>query len=281
MSVTVALILVNSPICAKTRKGKVASSYTRYRVKRGDTLTKISNRTSVSIVKILKINRMDYHDRLFVGKILKIPKKERIRRGKISRYRSKRKKGKKIYRVKRGDTLFSIARKFGTTPKIICRANSIDIESRLLVKMRLVIPSHRSRVRTCATSGVVRWRKRGRLKFSWPIRHVLQCKRDSGNGIRAIGVFIKARPGSKIVSSANGVVKKIGHMRGFGNYIIVQHKNRYLTVYSNLKRINVKRGSRVRRGATLGFISRRDKQFHFQIDRAGKPLNPLRILPKL
>ena len=277
-----ALILVNSPISAKTRKGKVALSFYIYKVKRGDTLTKISKRASVPVVDILKLNRLDYHDRLYVGKRIKVPnKKRRYNKKKVYRKKAKKRRSVKRYRVRRGDTLFSIARKFDTTPKAICRANSIRINKSLRVNMRLSIPKYKRNVRTRATSGRTRWRRKGKLKFSWPIRHVLKCKRDSQSGIRAIGVIIKARPGSKIISSAKGTVKKIGYMRGFGNYIIVQHKNRYLTVYSNLKRITVRKGSRVRRGGTLGFLSRKKREFHFQIDRAGKALNPLRVLPKL
>ena len=53
---------------------------------------------------------------------------------------------------------------------------------------------------------------------------------------------------------------------------------RYITVYSNIEKINVKEGEAVKKGSLLGKIST-DSILHFQIGKSGKPQNPLEYLP--
>ena len=50
---------------------------------------------------------------------------------------SKGKKGAKVYIVKKGDTLFSISRKYNTTPKVLCSKNGLKTTSILRVGQRI------------------------------------------------------------------------------------------------------------------------------------------------
>ena len=107
-----------------------------------------------------------------------------------------------------------------------------------------------------------------------------EYKKDEFNGVRPIGIIITGTPGSAVLSSAPGVVKKIGQMRGFGKYVVINHAGRYATVYANLGEITVSEGEKILAGYMIGKINKSDKRIHFQIDFEGKPENPLKYLPK-
>ncbi len=114
--------------------------------------------------------------------------------------------------------------------------------------------------------------------FSWPLKKVSNYRRDGTEDIKSIGIFITGSSNSDVVASLEGVVKKIGYMRGYGRYVAISHEGRYVTVYSNLSNIYVKEGERVSKGGVIGTLSS-DRTLHFQIGHAGKPENPLKHLP--
>ncbi len=190
---------------------------------------------------------------------------------------TRRNSGNKTYRVKRGDTLFSIARKFHVSVNTIRRTNNIRQGSTLYSGQRLRIPSQ-EKSRIARTAGSSRTQRRPR--FSWPLTSILTIRRDSLDGVRPIGIIITGRPGANVQCSAMGTVKKIGMMRGYGRYVIVKHGTSYLTVYANLAQISVQEGQRVPRGRTIGRINHRDHSLHFQINKGGKAKNPLSLLPE-
>ena len=74
-------------------------------------------------------------------------------------------------------------------------------------------------------------------------------------------------------------------LEGYGNTIIIQHKNNYATVYANNKKNLVKKGKWVKRGqnvAEVGLSSGKSNvpYLHFQIRKWNRPRNPLFYLPK-
>lgn len=187
-------------------------------------------------------------------------------------------KGKIInYTVKKGDTLFRIARNNNTSVNEITALNNLGNRNRIYAGMKLRIPSTAKdgKGNTSSESG-----KGGKedLSFLWPLKKVDKYKRDGEEGVKPIGIIITGPARSSVIASESGVVKRTGYMRGFGRYVVVNHGNRYLTVYSNLKSVNVKEGDRIHKGGTIGLISD-DRTLHFQIDYAGKPRNPLEFLP--
>ena len=52
---------------------------------------------------------------------------------------SKNRNGKKVYSVKKGDTLSSIARRYRTTPKVLCKKNGLKINSNLRLGQKLKV----------------------------------------------------------------------------------------------------------------------------------------------
>jgi len=184
----------------------------------------------------------------------------------------------RCYVVKSGDTLFSIAKRSGVSLKKIQDVNGLDERSKIFKGMKLKIPANNQAVNKKCSDSPEKVSESCKPLFSWPLKKVKGYSRDGKDGVKSIGIIIKGNPGGDVIASENGVVKKVGYMRGYGKYIVVKHENRYITVYSNLMDVDVKAGDRVQRGVRIGKISD-DMTLHFQIDRAGKPENPISLLP--
>ncbi len=203
-----------------------------------------------------------------------VKKKERRSRTKRADY--------KYYRVKRGDTLYGISGKFRVPVSLITKENRLKSRNSIKAGMKLKIPvssgNRKKRISGERAAGKSE-RKPRAPAFRWPLNNVVRYSRDGNKGVKSIGILIEGRSGSKVISSARGVVKKIGRMRGYGTYVVVMHKNRYITVYSNLAGVNVFTGKNIRKGDVIGDLDR-NHTLHFQINQEGKSLNPLKYLNK-
>ena len=60
--------------------------------------------------------------------------------------------------------------------------------------------------------------------------------------------------GSKIYATNNGRVKEAGYHYSYGNHVIIDHNNGYLTLYAHMSRINVRVGQVVGRGDVIGYV---------------------------
>ena len=122
------------------------------------------------------------------------------------------------------------------------------------------------------TAGGVRWQ--------WPARGKL-LKSTALTAKK--GIIISGQAGQKIVAAATGEVVYSGNsLRGYGNLIIIKHDDTYLSAYAHNRDLVVKEGEAVRGGqqiATMGVDSKGAPVLHFEIRKNGKPVDPLRQLP--
>ena len=91
-----------------------------------------------------------------------------------------------------------------------------------------------------------------------------------------LGQSVVAAAAGKVVYSGNGLI-------GYGNLIIIKHDAHYLSAYGHNRRLLVKEGSEVKAGekiAEMGDSGKEGTLLHFEIRRDGKPVDPLRYLPK-
>jgi len=183
----------------------------------------------------------------------------------------------KYYIVRKGDTLFSIAKRSRMSLKTLLNFNNLKENTTIYTGMKLKIPCNKiAKNNPCRESDKIT--THSKPFFLWPLKRIKSYSRDGKDGVKSIGIFIKGNPGSEVIASEKGVVKRIGYMRGYGKYIVLNHDNRYISVYSNLMDVNVRVGETVQKGVTIGNISN-DMTLHFQIDHKGKPENPLKLLP--
>lgn len=92
------------------------------------------------------------------------------------------------------------------------------------------------------------------------------------------GITIGAEAGGAVCASAGGTVSRVSWLPGYGTIVIVQHRDRYRTVYGNLSTATVKRGQAVTAGQRLG--SAAGPGVHFEVWRGRSRLNPLTVLPR-
>ncbi len=89
---------------------------------------------------------------------------------------------------------------------------------------------------------------------------------------------IAANKGVKVSSFADGKVLITGKNSSYGNYILIEHKNGFQTLYAHLSAISVKTNQVVKKGKTIGKVGMTGKatgpHLHFEIRYNGKYLNP-------
>lgn len=68
------------------------------------------------------------------------------------------------------------------------------------------------------------------------------------------GVDYGAPTGTAVRSVGDGVVEFAGVQNGYGNVIILKHRNNYTTVYAHLSRINVRKGENVSQSQNIGAV---------------------------
>ncbi|MBU8911367.1 MAG: LysM peptidoglycan-binding domain-containing protein [Desulfobacterales bacterium] len=114
--------------------------YVFHRVRRGETLSGIAKKYRTSIRAISVANHINKKHRIIAGKVLKIP--GRANAANIHAVASRPAvSGKRLtYKVKSGDNLWNIARKFNTTTKNIMAINKLST-TRLSIGQRLNITS--------------------------------------------------------------------------------------------------------------------------------------------
>ena len=123
-------------------------------------------------------------------------------------------------------------------------------------------------------------RQKGNLRL--PVRGTVAGRfgtpRDGGGTWR--GLFIKAGAGSEVKSVANGRVVFAEWMRGFGNLLIVDHGDSYLSIYGNNDSLLKQVGQAVKGGETLATVGNSggnpDSGLYFEIRHQGQPIDPMK-----
>lgn len=92
------------------------------------------------------------------------------------------------------------------------------------------------------------------------------------------GIDIQAQEGTPIRAVYDGKVQIVQFFLGYGRVIIIDHGQRFHTLYANVADPEVKAGQLVRRGETIAFLGhsavREDPVLHFEIRFQGKAQNP-------
>lgn len=260
---------------------------TVHTVKKGETLYSIARQYGVSYQAVLELNKIADPSKIYVGQKISIPDKGIAAGENAAPVTSS---ASQTYRVKRGDTLFSISRTFSVTVDAIRKANNLTEASVLKEGMVLTIPGKAQSVTVSQSGGTVqtdakpvtntvevRPSKEAPLsaKTQWPVT----AKSVSYLTGKLYGVVITAETDEQVRSLSSGTVVSAGPYRGFGKVAIVQAANGYLYVYGGCDMLSVKEGDAIKPGTILGRIGvdsiSKQPQLYFLVYKDNKPIDPL------
>jgi len=271
-------------------RGRVSKkkTYIYYKVKKGDSLSKIAKRFNTSVKKLIALNNLKKPYILRPGQKLKVPS--------VKSYLKKRKSGLKrnnraiyksslfskvpvyrYYRVRKGDSVHRIARRFKVSSKTIIRENKLR-------KPYILRPGQRLKI-LVGYRDVLKLNRPIQFKFPLDGR-VDPTVREKGYP----GIFILSHQGAKVKAAETGIVKFAGKdehfLKTYGNVVVIEHPEGYQTVYSNLDKIFVEPKQIVKRGKVIGTAGVSGdwgkSGIYFEINKVynGKvyQINPLEVL---
>ncbi|MDH4157242.1 MAG: LysM peptidoglycan-binding domain-containing protein [candidate division Zixibacteria bacterium] len=133
----------------------VETSWVRHTIRKGETVSSIAARYGVSQYAIFEANNLRQRSKIYAGKelIVPVPLDRDYSSSSSSRKNRDYTANNNIYSVRAGDTMWDIARAFGTTVDALRRVNYIERGSRIYVGQSLKIPSGAQNLQEKSTSG--------------------------------------------------------------------------------------------------------------------------------
>ena len=89
------------------------------------------------------------------------------------------------------------------------------------------------------------------------------------------GITIQGKAGGAVYSVAAGIVAYTGNLRGYGNFVIINHDNLYYTTYAGLERMFVSQDQHLQAGTKLG-LAAEDGLVKFELRKGREPLDPVK-----
>jgi murein DD-endopeptidase MepM/ murein hydrolase activator NlpD len=247
---------------------------TEYRVVEGDTVSSIAVKFGVTIDTIMWENNLKSVDAIKPKQILKILPVTGVK-----------------YKVKRGETIYSIAKAHQVDAQNIIdypfNTFSNDETFSLSAGQELIIPDGikpkevvldtRYVARTVAPiPGVV-----GEGSFMWPTSGVISQRYSWYH--RAVDIANHSNP--TVVAAQGGTVTSAGwNGGGYGNYVVINHGNGYSTLYAHMlnNSVVVQAGQVVKQGQKLGIMGSTGRStgthLHFEVKGPNGNMDPLSAL---
>ncbi|WP_331346082.1 peptidoglycan DD-metalloendopeptidase family protein [Cellvibrio sp. UBA7661] len=225
----------------------------------------------------------------------------------------------KTHVVVPGDTLFSIAWRYGLRYESLAKHNGISapyiIRPSQVIRLDVGSAANMGRVSkssstptilrkpTSTTSEIPRRNDTARKEkntvsianakpktlvhsapqWRWPANGVLLSAFQGSTGLNK-GIDLAGKLGEPVLAAASGQVVYSGSgLRGYGKLLIVKHNENFLSAYAHNDRLLVKEGDFVKAGqriADMGSSGTDRVKLHFEIRRDGTPVDPLKFLPR-
>lgn len=239
-----------------------------YNVTSGDTLSTVAEKFGVSVDSIKWANDLK-RDSLSIGQELKIPPVTGI-----------------VHKVREGDTIYSIAKRYQTEAQKILNFpfnDFADLDTFALnVGQTLIVPdgvppaaapiiprSFTTRPLIAGGSGQFSWPSVGVLT-QYPIWYHL-----------ALDIANPSQP--PVTAASDGQVVLVEYLKyGYGHHVIISHSDGLSTLYAHMNEIYVKTGDNVTRGQVIGKMGSTGRStgthLHFEVRKNGTIVNPLSFL---
>jgi len=267
-----------APVAERSQRPHKGAAPSHYRVRKGDTLYSITWRYGLNVRQVARLNNIDNKYRIYPGQRLRLRslasstpgRSKNIQKKTTSQTPQTRVKNRSTAASSRASTLKS------RTPAAGNQSASRTTKSvKTVAKADLPKPGSTSGKKKSAIVGKVRWQ--------WPASGKV-IEAFSTRGRINKGINIAGRLGDRVLAAAAGEVVYVGSgLLGYGNLIIINHNGLYMSAYAHNSRVFVKERDRVSRGdriAEVGSSGTDRHKLHFEIRRDGKPVNPMKYLPR-
>lgn len=233
----------------------------QYTVKKGDSLSSISQQFGVNTDTIKWANNLTSSNYIKEGMVLKIPPGDGL-----------------VYTVTGGDTVHTIAKKYNIPAQSVADMNYLDRNLTLTVGQEIFLPDAEmpKPVVTKPVTSTASIPKSSvpadpnAAKFlSWPVANTSGTMVSQCSSWHHIAFDIADRNSPQILAAYGGTVVFAGWGKSYGNYVQVEHPNGYHTVYAHLSSINVSSGQQVSTGSVLGVMGTTGRStgihLHFEV----------------
>ena len=189
------------------------------------------------------------------------------------------------YKVRPGDTLTQIAKRYGQNVNTLVAWNNLPNASQIEVGQVLRVRRHvaprntatQQRQATAVTPI-------NRLSLQWPTDNASSSIIQRYNGTSSKGIDIAGTQGQQIRSAAAGTVIYVGEeVRGYGKLILISHNDYTITAYAHNDTLLVQKDQKVQAGqviATMGSSDTDSVKLHFEVRLNGKAVDPLPYLTR-
>ena len=214
----------------------------------------------------------------------------------------------RYHKVKGNDSIWTIARAYGVRVQDLAELNNIEDSHDIQVGMKLYLPEKRKKegFKKLPFGRVLEEEKQAKKsrsrsqpqeteadedapikvdhgRFVWPVKGPLISPFGIRDGRRHDGVDLDANEGEPVKSAGKGKVVFSGQMRGYGNLVIVRHKDDFFTVYAHNSKNLVKKEDDVKEGALIAKVGHTGRatgpHLHFEVRNGQKARNPIFFLP--
>ncbi|MBN1897834.1 MAG: peptidoglycan DD-metalloendopeptidase family protein, partial [Spirochaetes bacterium] len=172
--------------------------------------------------------------------------------------------------LKKGQTIWRIAKKYNTSVKYLCRINNIKDVTRVKAGSKIYIYK-KSKKR-------ITKKEYPRLDISlyFPVDGKIIKQFGQGDSVvQYNGIEIKGQSDTVVKASSSGMVKYAGTLRGYGKVIIVQYSSDISLVYAYLDKIYVERDQKVEKGQRIASLNNVNI-LHFELLKDGQAVDPTR-----
>lgn len=246
-----------------------------YVIQPKDTLFNIIRKFKMDLNQIYNLNPELKNKPLYIGQVIKVIDSS-LNENKISDWKIETKEifEDKTYRVSKGDTLSSIAKKFNVTIEELRKLNKLKKDSILKKNQKIIISRYKIikeyKVRNYFIKPVDGYVT---STFGYRKNPFIDSMTNFHNGLD-----FAAPIGTPFFSAREGIVIFSGRMIGYGNCIFIRHPEGYISIYAHNKVNYVKVGDIVERGQKIGEVGRTGyatgPHLHFEIRKMEQVLNP-------
>ena len=186
-------------------------------------------------------------------------------------------KRKGVYhKVKKGETLWRIAKTYNVPIKDIIRANNIPKTAKIEKNQLVFIPG------VDTVKEIFLDVDKAQNEFIWPIKgKVIRYFHHRQGGRVNKGIDIRAQEGDMVKAARTGRVVFADYLSGYGYTVILDHLDGLYSIYAKNSKLLVKLGELVLRNGDIAQVGRSSNlaYLHFQIRKKSIEDNPLYYLP--